>query len=691
MGGRDAAVVIGELERIGYAGAIWPVNPKRKTLAGRHCFANLNALPDAPDATFLAVPAAAALGVVKELAALKAGGVVCYTAGFSGDGSEGGAGDKRLIAAAGDLALVGPNCYGIINYIDKVALWPFAHGGFCPGYGAAIITQSGMLSSDITMNQRSIPLAYMVSAGNQACLGLEDYLDVLCAKRAVKALGLHLEGLKNIPRFIAAAQKALALNKPIVVLKTGTSAIGARLTVSHTGSLSGAAESYQALFARLGIISVSSPAQLLETLKFICVAGVPKGNKVMGFTCSGGGATLLADHAETIDLEFPQPTAAVREDLATKLPSIAQVSNPLDYTTPIWGDPERLPPVFAAALQDSYDSAVIVQDYPLPALNESKCYYLNDAQSFIDATAKAGLPAAVCSTLPENIDRATRHYLLENGVAPMQGIHETLNAMAGAIQYGAQRRSLLAKPAFKLLALDSGCGTSAQLDEWSSKQALKRAGLAVPLAQLVTLRDLEKHAVALEFPLVLKVNSTKIAHKTELGAIKLNVQNPRELCQAAQIMHDSLKIADAAASTFLVESQLKPPLLELMVSIRADEEFGWLLTLASGGAMVELLQDAQTLILPLEADEIKAALLRLRSAPLLQGFRGAAAVQLDTLSETIMRIAAFAIKAGAMKVEAEAGAEAGAMPLAQLEINPLFVYPDRAVIVDALIHQFTPS
>jgi len=197
-------------------------------------------------------------------------------------------------------------------------------------------------------------------------------VDVLCEFDTVRAIGLHIEGLKDVEAFSRIAHKALKLNKPIVMLKAGTSKIGSQLTVSHTGSLSGTNELYQALMDRLGIISVTNPAQLLETLKLICVSGILFGKRIMGFTCSGGGATMLADYAEQIDLEFPQPSAKAETVLNKKLPIIANVSNPLDYTTPIWGIPEKLIPVFDAALTDSYDTALIVQDYPLPGCDESK-------------------------------------------------------------------------------------------------------------------------------------------------------------------------------------------------------------------------------------------------------------------------------------------------------------------------------
>ena len=444
IGGREAETVAGECARIGYRGTVWPVNPRRTTLAGRPCFAQVEDLPQAPDAAFVAVPREAAIDTVARLAAMGAGGAVCHTAGFAETGERGAALETALVEAAGDLALVGPNCYGIVNYLDRAALWPFAHGGGCPGYGAAIVTQSGMLSSDLTMSQRSVPFAVMASIGNQSVLTLADFVDVLAGRPGVRAIGLHIEEIPDVAHFEEAAGKALAADVPVVALKTGVSEIGSRLTASHTGALSGADSLYQALFDRLGVIRVTTPAQLLETLKLLCVTGAPAGERIAGFTCSGGAAAMLADGAEGLGLKFPRPTPEVARRLAEHLPHTATVSNPLDYTTPIWGLPERVGPVFDAMLADTCDIALIVQDYPLEGLDESKPSYLADAAAFIAATRAAGVPAAVCSTLPENIDLATREMLIENGVAPMQGIREALEAVAGAAWYRRRRARIIA-------------------------------------------------------------------------------------------------------------------------------------------------------------------------------------------------------------------------------------------------------
>ncbi len=678
IGGRDAEVVIKECERIAYRGDIWPVNPKRDQISGYRCYASIHDLPQAPDAVFLAIPRNAALQTIAELNTQGAGGVVCYTAGFgevAHDDGAGAAAEQVLIEAAGDMAIIGPNCYGLINYLDQTALWPFAHGGHCPGYGAAIITQSGMLSSDLTMNQRSTPLAYMISAGNQAVLGIEDFIEAMLEQEAVRAIGLHIEGLRDINRFIQAAATAIQKCIPIVALKTGSSAIGSQLTVSHTGSLSGRDDCYQALFDRLGIIRVHSPAQLLETLKYLCIAGVPKNNKLAGFTCSGGGATMLADHAEKIGLQFPSPTIETAKRLKKLLPPIATVSNPLDYTTPIWGDAENLPPVFQAMFKDEYGAAIMVQDYPLPGLDESKQYYLNDAISFMQTTRAAKLPAAVCSTLPENIDLETREFLISKGVAPMQGIHETLNAIAAASRYGQRREQILQNPTTTLRIFEPSVNAKScqTINEWHSKQLLRQAGLTIPDSQLISADEIARTYLTVNLPVVVKLVSDRLIHKTEAAAVVLNLSSIEEIEHAIKTIQTSVKSyqADIETEQFLIEEMMPKPTAQLLVGIRNDSQFGFVLTLASGGVLTELIQDAVTLLLPINKPDLDQALSGLKISSLLDGFRGQPAVNRSVLVNTLYGLCEYV--------------QDHADTINEIEINPLFVYAQTVCAVDAVV------
>lgn len=673
IGGQDAAIAIGEARRIGFSGVLWPVNHKRETLAGLRCYSSVEQLPEPPDAVFLATPVRAAIDILQSLNDIGAGGVVCYSAGFGEAGEAGRESEQQLIAASGDLAVIGPNCYGMINYLNKVALWPFAHGGSCPGYGCAVITQSGMLSSDLTMSQRSVPLTHMISIGNQAVLSMEDLIEELYQDEHVRSIGLHIEGLKDVQRFTDIALRALALGKPIVALKTGSSAIGKTLTSSHTGSLSGEDDLYDALFARTGIIRVYSPVQLLETLKYLCVAGAPKGPKIAGFTCSGGGATMLADYAERIGLQFPAATEDTAQKLSQLLPPIATVSNPLDYTTPIWGQAEYTQPIFEQALADDHDVAVLVQDYPTAGLDESKHFYLADAHAFAMACMRAKLPAVVCSTLPENIDLDTREDFIAKGVAPMQGINEMLEAVSGAWQWQRRRDQVAVSPLLPLFK--PRCTKSiTTINEDQAKKLLSSIGVPVPEGFLCQEEELLSAAQRLGYPVSLKMVHNKLLHKTEVGAVQLNLSSDTELVHAAREMQISVSARqhDALCDHYLLESMLEAPVAEIIVSMRRDAQFGLALTIGAGGTLTELLDDSVTLLLPATTEDLMSALTGLKIYRMLSGYRRQNAANLDAVINTMSNLSEFVGRADSDIVE--------------LEINPLFVYESSVCAVDALVH-----
>ncbi|OED35239.1 acyl-CoA synthetase [Chromatiales bacterium (ex Bugula neritina AB1)] len=675
VGGHDALVAIGEARRIGYPGKLWAVNPNRETLGGLPCFSSVTDLPQAPDAVFLAVPAQIAIPTVEKLRDMKAGGIVCYTAGFGELGEDGKANEQALIKAAGAMALVGPNCYGVLNYLDRTALWPFAHGGETPDYGCAVITQSGMLSSDLTMSQRSVPMTHMISIGNQSVLAIENFIDVLSEDNRVRAIGVHIEGLKDVSAFARAAIRAVKRNTPVVAFKTGSSAIGKSLTSSHTGSLSGEDNLYDALFQRCGVVRVYSPAELLETLKFLSISGVPKSPELAGFTCSGGGATMLADHAEKIGLHFPAFSETASEQLAGLLPDIATVSNPLDYTTPIWGQAQFTRPVFSAAIRTGVEVAILVQDYPAAGLDESKDTYLADGNAFTDAVLDQGIPAAICSTLPENLDSHTRNHFAARGVAPMQGINEALEAIAAACRWGDLHKRILNEEPRALITTGAPpCNTVEPTDEVTAKNWLKNAGISIPDGHQCTAADAPAAAMQLGFPVVLKMVDSSLMHKTEAGAVQTGLLSSQSVAAAVEQMQADVMNykPDLTSDQFLVERNMPAPITELMVSVRWDTQFGWVLTLGSGGVLVELLDDVATVLWPASSNDLLDAIKSLKVYRLMNGFRGKPKADMDKLIETVVAIVQFA--------------RSTEHSIVDIEINPLFVYEQSCCVVDALIH-----
>ena len=674
IGGTDAALSARQCLKL-FDGPVWGVNPKRETLGGAPCFASVDDLPQAPDAVFLAVPRASVIDTLRALNRRGAGGVACFTAGYAELGDSGREAERELIEAAGDMALVGPNCYGLINYTLGEVLWPFGAGEHRADRGIALVMQSGMLPANLTMNDRSVPITYVISVGNQSILTIEDFVNELVDDARVTAFGLYIEGIVDIDRFATAAIRALQAQKPIVVVKAGRSKLAEQISVSHTGSLAGADQAFDAFFDRLGIIRVDSPVDLLETLKFLSVSGAPRGNRVAAFTCSGGDAAMVADYCERVGLDLAQPSAATRKALTSLLPDIATAANPLDYTTPLWGNREVMPRVYEALIADGYDAAVTIQDYPPAHIHDDPTYYRNDGLSFVEACRATGIPGASCCDLPENIDPESRAMLIDGGVTPLQGLDTGLKALAAACRYGArveQLRETLAS-GFRRLPGPDPRGDSVIVDEWTGKQRLREHGVGTANGWL--LADTENIRIPddITYPVVVKAVSPGLAHKTEIGAVRLGIGDDDEFCQAlAAIRHG---IGEAPLRGFLVESQIVDVIAELMIGISVDAQFGQVLVIASGGTLVELLRDSATLLLPASDAQIRAALESLQTYPLLRSFRGRPAADLERLVRTIAGIARYA--------------ESEQARLLEMDINPLMITERDCIAADVMIRELT--
>jgi acyl-CoA synthetase (NDP forming) len=674
VGGRSMARALKRCAEGGYPGQMWLVNPQHDNLEGVPCVRSVAELPCGPDAVFIATNRELTLTCVAELAAIGAGGAICYASGFAETGAEGQALQQQLLKAAGDMALLGPNCYGLLDYLHSCALWPVAHGGKAVQKGVAVLTQSGNFAYNLSMSDRSLPVAYMASVGNQAQLGVAELMDVLLDEPRVTAIGLHLEGLKNVPGFARAAHKALERGIPIIALKTGVSQIGAELALSHTSSLSGSDALYDALFDRLGVIRVSGPVSFVETLKAAACGNLPAGNSLIALACSGGDAGLIADYAERNDLGLPKLDQGQVGELAQVLPTYANLVNPLDFTTAIWGDGEALNRMLDSALRTEADAAMLVLDYPSEFTGERKeCDLL--LELYCAALQRHGKTGFVTSAFPELLPAHARERLHAQGVAALQGVEDGLAAWGRIAGYQRNRQALLALGESALVPLCPHAleGEGRLLNEWDSKQALKAFGLPTPNGVLSTPELALKDAESLGYPLVLKAVSAQLPHKTEAGAVALNLKDGAALSAALEKMRASIAAyaPGVAFDQLLLEPMAKPPLAELIVGIKRESDFGLALVIGAGGILVELLKDSRSLLLPTTDGAIRNALLSLRSAPLLQGFRGRESADLDALVTAIRAVADYACE--------------NAAQLLELDVNPLLVGAQGTTAVDALI------
>ena len=664
IGGREAEEVAQQCDRIGFSGDIWPVNPRRAEIAGRACFASVAELPRAPDAAFVAAPREAAIATVGELAECGANGAVVYASGFSEAGAEGTALERKLVAASGGMALIGPNCYGALNYLDGVALWPDQHGGARVERGVALVLQSGNIAVNLTMQARGLPIAYVVAVGNKAKGDFADYVEAFLDDERVTAIGLHIEGLSDVEAFDRATGRARELRKAIVAIKTGRSEAGAALTLSHTASLAGPDALYDAFFARLGVARAPDLSAFLETLKLLHVCGPLKSRRLSSMSCSGGEASLMADLAHAHGLATPDLPESAREELGAALGPKVAIGNPLDYHTYVWGEFEPTRAAFSAMLTGGYDMNALVLDFPRADRCNGSSWKTTLA-AFKAAQASTSAPAAVVASLPETMPEAIAERLVAGGVVPFNGMSEALTAMRLAAEIGeawARPASARLQPVVQTTA----ARPTRMLDEAEAKAALARFGLAVPAFRVAPIAEAARAAEDLGFPVVVKALSPAVAHKTDVGGVRLGLSDAAAVKQAAAGMaHLSERV--------LIEPMQEGALAELIVGVTRGTLFDLALTVGAGGVLADLIDDHATLLLPASREEIEAALRSLKIARLLDGYRGAARGDWPALVGSVEAIARYA--------------EAHRDTLIELDVNPLLVFAagSGAVAVDALI------
>lgn len=662
VGGRECEEMIRQCEKAGFKGTIWPVNPRRDTLSGRACFASVNDLPSVPDVAFVAIPREPTISTVEDLAEMGCQGVVCYASGFA-EVADGEPFQERLIDAAGDMAIVGPNCYGVINYLNGAILWPDQHGSPRVEKGVGIVTQSGNIAVNLSMQQRDLPIAVLMSIGNQAQMSLLDCARALAMDERITAIGLHIEGLKELAELAHLASFCRNLGKPIVVLKTGRSSLGAEMALSHTASLSGSGKLYEALFKRAGVGSVTSVSSFLETLKLLHVSGPLKDRTIASMSCSGGEAALVADLAEEMGLSFPAFPAQVQLKLEDVLGDAVHVSNPLDYHTYIWSDYEGGFGCYSATMEGDQAISLLIMDYP----NIDVCSdhaWLPMVKAAIDAKNKTGNQLALVATMPESIPPSARRVFLDAGIAPLQGLTETLEAVRAAADIGEVWFS--DDPDFVPLATESNSGQTISLSEWEGKKLLSDWGVTVPKGVSGLSGDVSVKTDGLSAPLVAKAVASDLSHKSELGAVKLKLAHGEELVEA---IHD----LSAISETVLVEEMVTDAVAEVLIGANVEPGFGPYLVLGAGGVLVELLDDSQLILLPCTEQDVRSAISELKISKLLKGYRGQPPGDVDALVGLVMAVARF--------VEAKADS------LVELDINPVMVRTENkgAIAVDALI------
>ncbi|MES2143957.1 MAG: acetate--CoA ligase family protein [Pseudomonadota bacterium] len=643
LGAGWAQNVIEQCAKMGFAGPVWPVHPTKTEIGGLKTHPTLADLPEPPDATFIGVNRFATVDVVAELSAMGAGGAICFASGWTEAGEP--ELQARLAAAAGGMPILGPNCYGVINYLDGVLLWPDQHGGRRVERGVALLSQSSNIVINMTMQKRALPVAYVACLGNAAVVGLAELAGALLDDPRVTAIGMYVEGIDDAASFAALAEAARRLGKGIVCIKSGKTELSRTAAASHTASLAGGGAASSAFLRQIGVAEVNTPAEMIETLKIFHVHGT-LGTRLCSLSCSGGEAGLVADLAAPFGLEFPPPSDAARVRLGEILGPIVTIANPLDYHTFIWGDGPRTTDVFTTML-GGYDAGMFIIDPP----RGDRCDpsgYQPALNAIVAAQGATGVPAFPVASMPENFDEDYAIRLMDQGVATLMGLETALAAIRAA-------QTLPGAAGWR--PLGSVVVAGEMLDEAAAKDLLRAVGVTVPRGVSAGLLG-GLDVAGLTPPYALK--GLGFAHKTEAGAVRLGLAS-----LAGQAVMPG-------ATGYLLEEMVGGAVAEMLLGLRRDPVYGVSLTIGMGGVTAEVLADTVTMIWPVTEAEVVAGMRRLRLWPLLDGYRGRPRAD-------VAAVAAMAVRLGALM--------AGNPTFEEIELNPVMVRETGAIAVDALIRR----
>lgn len=660
------------LLRAQFAGSIWGVHPTRHTVHGRDCVPSPSDLPEPVDAVVFAIPAPKVPTALREAVERGCRGAVVFGAGF-GEIAGGAALERELveIAAEASLPLCGPNGNGVISVSSSAPLWGDSVPDLRLGH-VAIVSQSGNLAVNAIGSQRGIDFHTIVSTGNQAVLDASDWLSALAEREGVRSVALFLEEDGEGPRLAEALARCAERGVRVAVLKTGSSQAGARAAAAHTGALAGDQRVFRALVEEAGGAFARDPHELLELARALAAprarpptAGDGAGLAVL--TCSGGDSGVAADRAEELDLSLPdlaEPTLARLEDL---LPDTATAANPLDYTSLIWGDRERLAAIVETVGADpAVDQLLLLYDHPADLRPEHEAQWTAVRSGLADGAERCGAAAMIASTLPDLLDAEATRDLAQRGIPTVAGLDTALRcirALRAPDPDPARLREIGA------VAAEAGTARSGSENGWlgeaAAKALLRNAGLPVPDGGELELDDeggCLDLAHELGWPVVLKLSGPHLLHKTDAGAIALGIADDAELASA----RDRLATLPAANGSRLLLERMADPGIELLISARADGVVP-ALTVALGGVWTEVLSDAAVVPLPAGRERVEAALLSLRGAELLSSRGGGAS----------------------LRAAAEVGARVGEILIEQrlelIELNPVLIGAEGCVAVDALI------
>lgn len=682
--GSAGRLVLENLRHLGYQGRVYAVHPKYREVLGFPCYPDLRSLPGPVDSVAVLLAAEKVLPTLEAAVEVGARAAWVLASGFAEAGPEGKARQEELarFAAQSGLLVCGPNCIGVANLVDRVATYSVALSPATRAGGVSAVVQSGAICLGLA-NAARFGFRYLISSGNEAVLDSADYLDHLVQDPQTKVILAFLEGIRSPQKFVAAAQAAAEAGKPILVVKVGRSEAAQRAVQAHTGSLAGSDAVCDAAFRRLGVVRLDTLDELLEAAELFLTCPLPQGEGVGLLTLSGGQIGLVADLAADLGLQFPPFSAEALAALERILPPFTNIANPLDA----WGsgDLESTYPacVEVVSREEGIHLLAVSRDTPPAVAQREVEQSLAVAEAAVRATRETGKPVLVFSNLSTTFHPQVQQVLEEGSVPYLQGTRETLRAVQAFVRYATFQRKRLAP-------VEVGCPSPPDLPVWRERLQGRQGALSEVEARALlasygipgpreavarTPQEAVARARHIGFPVVLKVLSPDILHKTEIGGVRVGLRDDAAVAQAFQEVMEAARHhhPQARLEGVLVQEMVPPDAVEVILGVLRDPDFGPAVVFGSGGILVELLKDSALRLPPLSREEALEMIQETRGAKLLRGFRGRPPADVDALADTLVRLSQLAVDLGDV-VQA-------------LDINPLMVLPQGQGVraVDALV------
>ncbi len=683
--GRVGTSLFRNLLSAGFQGVAYPVNPSWKSVSGVRCYPDLRSLPEPPELGIVIVPAARVVATIDELGEAGCRGAVVISAGFREVGEAGAALEREVVARARHhrMSLVGPNCFGVFNTDPAVGLNATFSTSLPPAGNIAFISQSGALGAGILQYgiAEQIGFSRFVSVGNRAGVDENDLLGALGRDPRTGAILLYVESLADGRRFLETAREVTE-HKPVLVIKSGRTTAGERAARSHTGSLaqSGRDQLYDAVFAQAGVERVDSLGGLFRLAKIFASGLEMAGPRLAILTNSGGPAIVAADAAVRQGLELPALSESVRERLAPRLPSIAAVANPLDMTADVGADGYRV--ALGALLQAPEVDGALVIATPTGTMTGSTV-----AHALLETKGGSTKPLVACLFGLTDLS-AEAALLRQHGIPTYTFPEEAVEGLAALARYRAwrsrPRRPVRTFPVDRARAaqvLDRARASGQTvLPEYAARGLLEAYGIAFPkTARAGTAEEAIGAAETVGYPVVLKVVSPEISHKTEVGGVAVGLGDAAAVRAAWERMDRSVRAAAPGARIdgYELEAQIVGG-KEVLVGIQRDPTFGPVVVFGMGGIYVEVLRDVTFRLAPLRPLSAEHMVQAVRGYPILTGVRGEPPSDLPALTEAIERISQLAVEQP---------------EVAELDLNPLLVRANGGgvVAVDARVVLAPPS